>query len=118
MLWKERYSPFEFIPDERVQCYFNSADIVAQTYPQLHRVEFLRLHTTLRNDAILTNVGGLSETIPHGKVGYVVSPNVNDIAEALIDFFENNRTEQFSENVRLEKRKYEWSRMVEALDRV
>lgn len=108
----------EFIPDERVQYYFNSADIVAQTYHSATQSGVSQIAYNFEKPMLVTNVGGLSETIPHGKVGYVVSPNVNDIAEALIDFFENNRTEQFSENVRLEKRKYEWSRMVEALDRV
>lgn len=106
----------DFIPDEKVQLYFNSADIVAQTYHSATQSGVSQIAYNFEKPMLVTNVGGLSETIPDGKVGYVVSTHVSAIADALVDFFENNRLEQFTENVRLEKQKYEWSKMVEALD--
>lgn len=106
----------DFIPDQQVQYYFNSADIVAQTYRSATQSGVSQIAYNFEKPMLVTNVGGLSETIPHGKVGYVVSMEVNAIADALVDFFENKRLEQFTENVRLEKQKYEWSRMVEAIN--
>jgi len=60
---------------------------------------------------LVTNVGGLAEIIPDGKVGYVVEPNPQAIAEKLIDFFENDRTSEFTEYLLEEKKKYAWSTM-------
>ena len=47
-----------------------------------------------------------------GMFGPVVREN---IADALIDFYENDRAASFSDNLRTEKTKYAWSRMVEAV---
>lgn len=106
----------DFIPDDNVQNYFNAADIVAQTYHSATQSGVSQIAYNFEKPMLVTNVGGLSETIPDGKVGYVVNTEVNAIADALVDFFEKKRLEQFTENVRLEKQKYEWSRMVETLD--
>ena len=64
---------------------------------------------------LVTNVGGLSEIIPDGKVGYVAEPNSAAIADALVDFYENGRCETFVEGVRKEKKKYQWSNMTDAI---
>ena len=60
---------------------------------------------------LVTNVGGLAEIIPDQKVGYVVEPNPQAIADKLVDFFENNRSEEFIANLIEEKKKYDWSTM-------
>ncbi|MBP1637911.1 MAG: glycosyl transferase group 1 [Bacteroidetes bacterium] len=67
---------------------------------------------------LVTNVGGLAEIIPDGKVGYVVEPEIPKISDALIDFFENNRSEEFVANIKEEKKKYEWNRMVETINKI
>jgi glycosyltransferase involved in cell wall biosynthesis len=67
---------------------------------------------------LVTNVGGLPEIVPHGKIGYVVEPDANEIAKALIDFYENEREKEFEQNVKEEKRKYEWVNMIEAFDKL
>ncbi len=106
----------DFIPDDKVKHYFNGADLVAQTYRSATQSGVSQIAYNFENPMLVTDVGGLSETIPHGKVGYVVKTDVNAIADALVDFFENERLEQFTENVRLEKKKYEWEKMVEAIN--
>ena len=65
---------------------------------------------------LVTNVGGLPEIVPHGKIGYVVEPNSKDIAKALVDFYENKREQEFETNVKEEKQKYAWSNMIKAFD--
>ena len=64
---------------------------------------------------LVTNVGGLEEIVPDGKVGYAVKPEVNCIADALVDFFGNERYDDFKEGIALEKEKYSWSKLVAAL---
>jgi glycosyltransferase involved in cell wall biosynthesis len=61
-------------------------------------------------------VGGLAEIIPHGKVGYVVNPDEKEIADALVDFYENERFDDFKANLILEKEKYSWSKMTDTIN--
>ncbi|MDD2286029.1 MAG: glycosyl transferase family 1, partial [Paludibacter sp.] len=68
------------------------------------------------NPMLVTDVGGLAEIVPHNKVGYVVDVNPDKIADALVDFFANKRAEEFKFNIREEKKKYDWSRMTEAIN--
>ena len=42
---------------------------------------------------LVTDVGGLREIVADKVCGYVVQPQPEDIAEAIIDYFENNRKE-------------------------
>ena len=38
-----------------------------------------------------------------------------DIAEAIFDYFENNRMEKFTEGVRKEKEKFSWDKMTASI---
>ena len=67
---------------------------------------------------LVTNVGGLAEIVPNGKAGYVVEPDPVRIADGLVDFFKNNRQEEFAQGILNEKKKYSWSKMTEALYRI
>lgn len=107
-----------FIPDEDVRFYFNAVDIVAQTYRSATQSGVSQIAYNFEKPMLVTNVGGLGEIVPNGKVGYVVQAEKNEIAEALIDFFGNNRIKQFTENVRTEKKKYEWNKMTETINKI
>jgi len=65
---------------------------------------------------LVTNVGGLAEIVPHQKVGYVVEVNPQKIADAIIDFYTNNRSEEFINNIKVEKSKYSWSGMTSTIN--
>ena len=62
---------------------------------------------------LVTNVGGLSEIIPDGVIGYVVEPESGAISDALVDFYEHERITNFETNIVEEKKKFSWSNMVE-----
>jgi len=64
---------------------------------------------------LVTDVGGLSEIIPHGEAGYVVSPQPAAIAEALVDFCLRNRQHHFDAGLAREKQKYQWAGMSAAV---
>ena len=65
--------------------------------------------------SLVTDVGGLSEIVPHGKVGYSVPPDVEHIADALTDFFLHRKPEEFVAGIIEEKKKYQWETLIEKI---
>lgn len=108
----------KFIPDPEVVSYFCAADMVVQPYKHATQSGVTQIGYHFNKPMLVTNVGGLSEIIPHGKVGYVVDPSIPAIADALVDFYENGREEQMSKNAEQEKAKYSWRKMAEEIIRV
>jgi glycosyltransferase involved in cell wall biosynthesis len=104
-----------FVPDNEVTYYFGAADIIAQPYKSATQSGVTQIGYHFEKPMLVTNVGGLSEIIPNGKAGYVVDVNSKDIAGKLIDFFENNRQNDFIENIKKEKKKYEWNSMTNTI---
>ena len=104
-----------FIPDDQVKDYFNAADLVVQPYKSGTQSGVTQIAYHFEKPMLVTNVGGLEEIVPHGKVGYAVSPDVHSIADALVDFFENQRLDVFRANLLKEKEKYSWPRLAETI---
>jgi glycosyltransferase involved in cell wall biosynthesis len=67
---------------------------------------------------LTTNVGGLSEMVPDGKVGFVVAPDVNEISEALLRFFNENKEKEFSANAAIEKKRFSWEILLNQIDAI
>lgn len=105
----------EFIPADQVRYFFAAADLVAQPYKSATQSGITQIAYHFERPMLVTDVGGLAEIVPHGKVGYVVAPNVEDIAEALIDFINNHTGEDFYAGILEEKEKYAWHNMISAL---
>lgn len=108
----------DFIPDSEVNRYFSAADIVAQPYKTATQSGVTQIAFHFEKAMLVTNVGGLAEIVPDGKIGYVVEPNKEQIAKALHRFFEENRIAEFESNIVEEKQKYSWSRFTEAIAKV
>jgi glycosyltransferase involved in cell wall biosynthesis len=108
----------DFIPDGEVNRYFSAADIVAQPYKTATQSGVTQIAFHFEKSMLVTNVGGLPEIVPDGKIGYVVEPDKDQIAAALRRFFEENKLEEFERNIVEEKQKYSWSRFVEAFGKV
>ena len=108
----------EFIPAEKVRYFFAAADLVAQPYKTATQSGITQIAYHFERPMLVTNVGGLAEIVPHGKVGYVVQPDAQDIANALVDFIDNRQEADFREGIIEEKSKYAWSNMTGALLRV
>ena len=106
----------DFIPDHCVNRYFGACDIVAQPYKSATQSGVTQIAFHFEKPMLVTDVGGLAEIVPHGKIGYVVAPDAHEIADALVSYFENQCEEAFTQGVREEKRKYAWSSMTEAIE--
>lgn len=107
-----------FIPDNEVVNYFCAADIIVQPYKHATQSGVTQIAYHFNKPMLVTDVGGLKEIVLHNKVGYVVQPNSIDITKALIDFYQNNRAEEFISGVKQEKLKYSWQKMVETIIRL
>jgi glycosyltransferase involved in cell wall biosynthesis len=105
----------DFIADQDVANYFCASDIVVQPYKSATQSGVTQIAYHFEKPMLVTNIGGLPEIVPHGKVGYVVEPRAIDIASALKDFFLHNRYSDFSANAHKEKEKYSWSKMVSTI---
>lgn len=105
----------DYIPDDRVNLYFRACDIVAQPYKTATQSGVTQVAFHFEKPMLVTNVGGLPEIVPDGKVGYVVEPDAQQIADALVRFYKEGREEAFTEGVREEKKKYSWDRMTKAV---
>lgn len=105
----------DFIPDAEVKNFFSLADIIVQPYKSATQSGVTQIAYHFEKPMLVTNVGGLAEIVPHGKVGYIVEPDEKEIADALVDFFENERFESFHENILIEKAKYSWKRMTDTI---
>ncbi|GET29893.1 glycosyl transferase [Prolixibacter sp. SD074] len=108
----------DFIADSEVAKYFSVADMIVQPYKSATQSGVTQIGYHFEKPMLVTDVGGLSEIIPDQKVGYVVQPNVKAIADALVDFYENSRQSEFEEQVKEEKKKYSWKRMVGIISEV
>jgi D-inositol-3-phosphate glycosyltransferase len=105
-----------FIPDSEVCNYFSVADLIAQPYRSATQSGVIQIAYNFNKPMLVTNVGGLSETVPNGKVGYVVGVDSKEIANALVDFFSNEKSSEFVENIKVEKQKYLWHKMTETIN--
>lgn len=108
----------DFIPDHEVNLYFSAADLVVQPYKSATQSGVTQIGYHFGKPMLVTNVGGLSEIIPDKKVGYVVEPEPGEIADAIFDFFQNDRAAGFKIEVLREKEKFSWARMVESFTNV
>lgn len=101
----------EYIPEGDVRYYFSAADMVIQPYRTATQSGVTQIAYHFGTPMIVTNVGGLSEIVTHGKVGYVVDQSPEDIHDKIVDFYENKRAEKFTENIKTEKKRFEWHQM-------
>ena len=108
----------DFIPDHEVNRYFCAADLVVQPYKTATQSGVTQIAFHFDKPMVVTNVGGLAEIVPDGKVGFVVEPDAQQIADAIVRYFEDDWQERLTAGVKEEKQKYLWSNMTEAIGKM
>ena len=104
----------DFIPDNEVRNFFCSADVVIQPYRNATQSGVTPLAYHFEVPMIVTNVGGLPALVPNGVVGLVAEPNATDIAETIKEFFTKD-DQVFINNLKEEKKKFSWEKLVNAI---
>ena len=106
----------EYISNSDVHKYFSASDMVVQTYKKPKESGVTRMAYHFEKPILVTNVKKLADIVKNGVVGYVVEPNPKDIADAIVDFYENDRRETFEKNVVIEKQKFSWGNLTKTIE--
>ena len=101
----------EFIPDDDLRKYFGAADLIVQPYKSATQSGVTQVAFHFEKPMLVTNVGGLGEIVHDHLMGYAVNPDSSAIAEAIRDYYVNERQDDYIEYLKLEKSKYGWDRM-------
>ena len=104
----------EFIPDADLRKYFGAADLIVQPYKSATQSGVTQVAFHFEKPMLVTNVGGLGEIVHDHQMGYACEPSAESIAEDMLDYFTNNRLEDYTSYLQKEKIKYAWSNMAAA----
>ncbi|WP_302567141.1 glycosyltransferase [Culturomica massiliensis] len=101
----------DYIPSEVMNDYFCGADLVVQPYRSATQSGVTQVGYHFDKPMLVSNVGGLAEIVADGKSGYVVEPQSWAIADAIIDFYVNERAESYRTETRKLKQKFSWTNL-------
>lgn len=108
-----------YIPDKEVEKFFAASDLVVLPYISATQSGIVQIAYGFDKPVVVTNVGGLPDVVTDGKTGYVVeAKNPHQLAEVIVNYFEENKEEEFTANVRNEAYRFSWDRIVEVVDRL
>lgn len=100
------------IPIPEVEKFFAACDMVVLPYESATQSGVIQVAYSFDKTVLATNVGGLPDVVQNMQTGYVVEPqNPRKIAEAVIDFYENNREQTFENYIKEEAYRFSWDRM-------
>lgn len=102
----------EFIPNDEIKYYFSATDLVVQPYRTATQSGITQVAYHFEKPMVVTNVGGLAEVVPDGKVGFVTAPDPTEIATAIIRFFQPDSLPNLQQNIAAEKQKYSWDTLL------
>lgn len=106
-----------YIPDREVEKFFIASDLVVLPYESATQSGIVQIAYGFNKPVIVTDVGGLPDVVADDKTGYVVEHNNPDqLAQAIIKFFRENKAIEFEENIRKESERFSWDRMVEHIE--
>lgn len=103
-----------FIADSEIKYYLCAADLVVQPYRNATQSGVTPLAYHFEIPMLVTNVGGLAAMVPDNKVGLVASPDAESIAQKISLFYKTG-TSHYLPHIKEEKKKYSWTKMVNAL---
>jgi glycosyltransferase involved in cell wall biosynthesis len=102
----------QFVPDQEVKQYVCAADYIIQPYRNATQSGVTPLAYHFEIPMLVTNVGALADTVPNGKVGVVVAPNEDDIANGIETLYKNGK-DFYAPFIKEEKKKYSWEQMAD-----
>lgn len=105
----------DFIPNSEVAEYFSACDMVVQTYHSATQSGVTQIAYHFDKPMLVTNVGGLAETVPDGEVGFVCPKDPEAIGKALNKFYAENLEERFSVNAHEYKKRFSWDVIIQGL---
>ncbi len=108
----------EFIPNHDVVNYFCAASLIVQPYKEATQSGITQVAFHFDKPIITTNVGGLAEIVTDKRDGYVVEPDPGQIANAIFTFFSLDKEDEFTQNVKEDKKRFSWDSLLDTIDGV
>lgn len=113
---KDRVHLFtEFIPNNKVRAFFSAANLVVQPYKSATQSGITQIAYHFNKPMVVTNVGGLAENVPHGKVGFVVPPDADSIRQSIVDYFDQDLEQKMSTTVSEYKKTFSWKSLTDTM---
>ncbi len=105
-----------YIQDEEVALLFSASDVCVLPYKSATQSGITAISYHFDLPIIATDVGGLKESILHGKTGCIIpKPEVSLLKKAIEDFFRNKEQVDYSEHTSELKRTLSWQSFCEKL---
>lgn len=105
-----------FIPDEDVRNYFSVADCVVLPYKSATQSGVTQICYNFCTPVIVTDVGGLKEIVPDGRVGYVCQASAEGVHEALEKIYSSDNISRFAEAMIEERKRFTWKAMCDKIE--
>ena len=106
----------EFIPNSEVRYYFSACEVVIQPYRSATQSGVSQIAYHFNKPMIVTNVGGLTELVPHGDTGFIGEPNPDSMVQQIHEIFKQGVLERMSSNMQTFKQRFSWPSMVQSLE--
>ena len=98
-----------YIGDDEVEALFKAADVAVLPYRSATQSGVTHVAYALGLPVITTDVGGLAETVVHGRTGLVVPPeDPGALAAAIVEYFERDLSARLRDGVAELKRAHSW----------
>ena len=109
----------DYIANEEVAKYFSAANAVVLPYRSATQSGIVQIAYNFDAPVIATPVGGLPEIVIDGKSGLITKDSEPaSIAEKVIEFFDRDLEDSFTQGVIEEKKKYSWDTFVEGIEKL
>ena len=106
-----------YIPNEDVARYFAASDLVAIPYVSATQSGIVQLAYGFGKPVVVSRVGGLPEVVEDGVTGYLVPPqDSEDIINAVLDFYKQNREVRMCEAVGVKRAAFSWEQLCRAIE--
>ena len=106
----------EYISDDRVPLFFSAADVCVLPYKSATQSGITYISYHFNVPLIATDVGGLRETIEHGKTGLIVSePEPSMLQESIEQFFVIDSQESYKNEIARLKAELSWDHLAAEL---
>jgi glycosyltransferase involved in cell wall biosynthesis len=104
-----------FIADDDVRYYFSAADCLVLPYRSATQSGVTQIAYNFSVPMLVTNVGGLPEIVPDGRVGLVCEPTVDGILQGLQRIYADGVLSQLKANFAEERKRFSWEAMCDKL---
>lgn len=107
----------DFIPTNEVKYYFSASDVVVLPYRDATQSGIVQVANNFLKPVIATNVGALPEVIENNKTGVLVEKeNPEKLAEAVLNYFNDSKEEEYSNNIAEHLKRISWEKFAEELE--